>query len=170
MRLHLAGLSTKSSPLWWLSGFKRRQLNMGSELDESNLESLSLIHFTVRLFMAQNRNKCRVLRNWEQKLGHDGRVYWGKRGKTLSEDTLRGSEDSHSHEYTILKEWCNDSPPPMRTDRSIFAARVHALGYDAVEDIEGRLGRFAAFLRGHMVFDENNLLAPKSTYRRAARQ
>ncbi|TGJ83894.1 hypothetical protein E0Z10_g4883 [Xylaria hypoxylon] len=163
------GLSTKSSPLWWLSGFKRRQLDIGFGHDQSNLESLKLVHFTVRLSMFQDRNTCRVLVKWGTKMENDGRVYWKRCNGTLVEDTLQGNDADPGHEYAILKDWCNSHPPLLRTDRSRFAARLQALTYDPEEGMESRLGLFAELLRYRMIFDEDNLLAPESMYRPLAR-
>ncbi|RWA08715.1 hypothetical protein EKO27_g6393 [Xylaria grammica] len=158
-------LSGRSSlALWWLSGFKRRRPDMGQKHNQPNLESLALVHFTVRLSMAQNRHVCRVLMKWENKLGNDGRVYWKRHAETLAEDTLRRNDANPCHEHAILKDWC-DNHDTLQTDRSRFAARVHGLVYEPVMDLESRLGRFAKFLGKHMLFDEDNLLAPESMYR-----
>ncbi|KAI1110666.1 hypothetical protein F5Y14DRAFT_465379 [Nemania sp. NC0429] len=158
-----SGLSTRSSPLWWLSGFKRREIDMESECNESDSQRLELVHFTVRLAMIQNRNRCRVLRKWTTRLDDRGRVYWERGNKTLGEDTLTENDAGPGPEYALLKSWCDDDPPLLRTDRSEFASRVHALVYDPVEGIEAKLGRFATFLGEYMIL-QNNHLAPNSMY------
>ncbi|KAI8948216.1 hypothetical protein F4801DRAFT_557920 [Xylaria longipes] len=159
-----SGLSTRSSPLWWLSGFERRKVNTKLRGEDPSLDVTTLIHFTVRLSMVHNRNKCPSLEKRKTKLRDDGFVSWEKYDKAVIQDILGGNDTNPGYEYAILKSWCDADPSLAQTDRTRFAARVQALVYDTVEDLEGKLGQFAAFLRENMIFDQNNYLAPECMY------
>ncbi|KAI0192354.1 hypothetical protein EV127DRAFT_406882 [Xylaria flabelliformis] len=154
-----SGQTTRSSPLWWLSGFKRRTVDMMVN-DDPDLDIPAAIHFTVRLSMFYNLNQCRVLRKWET-VRRDGRIYWQKQDKKLIEDMLEGSG---GYEYAILKSWSSEEPPLPQTDRTRFAMRLRIMLYDSREGPHGNLGRFAVFLRDKAIFNEENIPAPGSMY------
>ncbi|KAI0205575.1 hypothetical protein F4808DRAFT_238279 [Astrocystis sublimbata] len=158
-----SGQATTSSPLWWLSGFKRRAVEMIMN-DDPDLDVLVSIHFTVRLAMVHNRAECRSLRNWETSISN-GRVHWQKRGKRLAEEVLEASSTAPGFEYQILQRWFSaDEVPLSPTDRTRFTMRLQTMLYDPQEGPCGNLSQFAAFLRDKVVFNEQNVLASGSMY------
>jgi hypothetical protein len=111
------------------------------------------VHFTVRLGMATNGNKCHPLQNWRTSwLGSSDVIQWHSQdgSRILDEHKL----DSDSKEYTFLCQWI--SPNKRTTDRGIFAK------VKAPNTKEG-LDAYAKFLKGVLNFEQERL-APTTTY------
>jgi hypothetical protein len=121
------------------------------------------IHFTVRLALANRRNKSWTLKNWETKLPATWTVQWVLGERTLQEDELKSDTVHADDEYKILTEWCNGQFQEVLTDRTRFAEELRGLIQDTTDVSVGNLSLFVDFLRAHMVFEEHQL-APREMY------
>jgi hypothetical protein len=119
------------------------------------------IHFTVRLAMANGRNKCSTLKKWRTALQDDGTVYWRLRERTVHEDKL--AENDTNGEYGILRGWCDGEFGGVPTDRSAFATELRGLIQDPSAVSSGNLNSFVWFLKSDMNFEESQL-APTAMY------
>ncbi|KAK6957894.1 hypothetical protein Daesc_000683 [Daldinia eschscholtzii] len=162
----LSGLSgsgrvTKSPWYWWLSGFEPRTDYIKPNQHDPDF---MLIHFTVRLAMAENRTKCKALKKWKTEVRDDGLVCWRLQERVLYEDRLSEKNDSKEYkEYRIFEAWRDGRFMSDETDRSAFAAHVRALIHDPAEELDGNLNSFVQFLKRNLKF-EGSCLAPDKMY------
>ncbi|KAI1102336.1 hypothetical protein F4804DRAFT_267077 [Jackrogersella minutella] len=159
--ISISGRTTNPPWYWLLSGLKPRE----SYLQTNHIHpDLGLVHFTVRLAMADGRNKSETLRKWKTEVQGDGSVQWKLRDRVLFEDQLSEDNDSKGYkEYRMFKAWRDGELPAEQTDRSAFAAHVRGLIQDQNEVLDGNLHSFVSLLVNSLRFTGHQL-SPNTMY------